>query len=322
MDTFDPQAHLHPELAPSLDAPVYVAGARGMVGSALVRRLQAGGYRQVLAPARSELDLLDAGAVDRWLQQHRPAYIFIAAAKVGGIQANNTYRAEFLHQNLAIQNHLIDGAHRAGVQRLMFLGSSCIYPRECPQPIHEDYLLTGPLEPTNEPYAIAKIAGIKLCEAYNAQYGRQYVSVMPTNLYGPNDNYDLASSHVLPALIRKAHEARQRGDAEYVVWGSGKPRREFLYVDDLADACVTLMQQGYTGPLLNVGTGEDVTIRELAETVMQVVGFGGRIVFDASKPDGTPRKLLDVSRLAALGWRARTPLRQGITQAYAAAGLG
>lgn len=322
MDTFDPQAHLHPELAPSLDAPVYVAGARGMVGSALVRRLQAGGYRQVLAPTRSELDLLDAGAVDRWLQQHRPAYIFIAAAKVGGIQANNTYRAEFLHQNLAIQNHLIDGAHRAGVQRLMFLGSSCIYPRECPQPIHEDYLLTGPLEPTNEPYAIAKIAGIKLCEAYNAQYGRQYVSVMPTNLYGPNDNYDLASSHVLPALIRKAHEARQRGDAEYVVWGSGKPRREFLYVDDLADACVTLMQQGYTGPLLNVGTGEDVTIRELAETVMQVVGFGGRIVFDASKPDGTPRKLLDVSRLAALGWRARTPLRQGITQAYAAAGLG
>jgi len=321
MSTFDPQSHLHPDLAPSLDAPVYVAGARGMVGSALVRRLQAGGYRQVLAPTRSELDLLDASAVGRWLQQHRPAYIFIAAAKVGGIQANNTYRAEFLHQNLAIQNHLIDGAHRAGVQRLMFLGSSCIYPRECPQPIHEDYLLTGPLEPTNEPYAIAKIAGIKLCEAYNAQYGRQYVSVMPTNLYGPNDNYDLASSHVLPALIRKAHEARQRGDAEYVVWGSGKPRREFLYVDDLADACVTLMQQGYTGPLLNVGTGEDVTIRELAETVMQVVGFGGRIVFDASKPDGTPRKLLDVSRLAALGWRARTPLRQGITQAYAAAGL-
>ena len=298
-------------------SPILVAGARGMVGSALVRRLQATGHSQVLAPVRAELDLLDTAAVHAYLQAHRPAYVFIAAAKVGGIQANNTYRADFLYQNLQIQNNLVHGAHLAGVQRLMFLGSSCIYPRDCPQPIREDYLLTGPLEQTNEPYAIAKIAGIKLCESYNRQHGRQYVSVMPTNLYGPHDNYDLANSHVLPALIRKAHEARERGDAEYVVWGSGTPRREFLYVDDLADACVHLMQSGYDGPLVNIGTGEDVTIRELAETVMEVVGFGGRIVYDSSKPDGTPRKLLDVSRLAALGWRARTSLREGIARAYA-----
>ncbi len=298
-------------------APILVAGARGMVGSALVRRLQAGGHTQVLAPGRAELDLMDQAAVQAYLQAHQPAYIFIAAAKVGGIQANNTYRAEFLYNNLTIQNNLIHGAHLAGVQRLMFLGSSCIYPRDCPQPIKEEYLLTGPLEPTNEPYAIAKIAGIKLCEAYNAQYGRQYVSVMPTNLYGPNDNYDLANSHVLPALIRKAHEAKLRGDSEYVVWGSGKPMREFLYVDDLADACVHLMNQGYSGPLVNIGTGTDVTIRELAETVMDVVGFKGKIVFDATKPDGTPRKLLDVSRLAAQGWRAQVSLASGIAHAYA-----
>ncbi|WP_374588117.1 GDP-L-fucose synthase family protein, partial [Ideonella dechloratans] len=222
------------------------------------------------------------------------------------------------HTNLTIQNNLIHGAHLAGVQRLMFLGSSCIYPKMAPQPIKEDYLLTGPLEPTNEPYAIAKIAGIKMCEAYNAQYGRQYISAMPTNLYGPNDNYDLNNSHVLPALIRKAHEAKLRGDAQYVVWGSGTPRREFLYVDDLADACVYLMERGYDGPLLNIGTGEDVTIRELAETVMKVVGFEGQIVFDASKPDGTPRKLLDVSRLRSLGWQWQTPLDQGVRQAYQA----
>jgi GDP-L-fucose synthase len=302
--------------AVALDAPIFVAGHRGMVGSALVRRLHAGGYRSVLTAGRDTLDLLDQRAVHAWLAEHRPAYVFVAAAKVGGIQANNTYRADFIGQNLVIQSNLIDGAHRAGVQRLMFLGSSCIYPKLAPQPLTEDSLLTGPLEPTNEPYAIAKIAGIKLAEAYNAQHGRQYVSVMPTNLYGPNDNYDLANSHVLPALIRKAHEARLRGDAEYVVWGSGTPRREFLYVDDLADACVHLMERGYAGPLVNVGTGADVTIRELAETVMDVVGFRGRIEYDATKPDGTPRKLLDVSRLAALGWRARTPLREGITKAY------
>ena len=301
---------------PAKDAAILVAGARGMVGSALVRRLKAGGYTNVLAPLRAELDLQDAVGTRAYLARTRPAYIFIAAAKVGGIQANSTFRAQFLHENLAIADNLIAGAHQADVQRLMFLGSSCIYPKFAPQPIREDSLLTGPLEETNEPYAIAKIAGVKLCEAYNAQYGRQYVSAMPTNLYGPNDNYDLQTSHVLPALIRKAHEARQRGDAEYVVWGSGTPMREFLYVDDLADACVHMMAQGYDGPLVNIGTGEDVTIRELAETVMEVVGFAGRIVFDASKPDGTPRKLLDVGRLHALGWKHKVDLKQGIALAY------
>jgi len=302
--------------APGKDEPILVAGARGMVGSALVRRLVSAGYTRVLSPPRAELDLQDGAGTRAYLVRTKPAYVFIAAAKVGGIQANNTFRAQFLHENLAIADNLIDGAHQAGVQRLMFLGSSCIYPKLAPQPIHEESLLTGPLEPTNEPYAIAKIAGVKMCEAYNAQYGRQYISAMPTNLYGPNDNYDLQTSHVLPALIRKAHEAMLRGDAEYVVWGSGTPMREFLYVDDLADACVHLMAQGYDGPLVNVGTGEDVTIRELAETVMDVVGFRGRIVFDASKPDGTPRKLLDVGRLHALGWRHRTDLRTGIALAY------
>lgn len=295
---------------------IMVAGARGMVGSALVRRLKSAGYANVLSPLRAELDLQDAASTRGYLQRTKPAYIFIAAAKVGGIQANNTFRAQFLHENLVIADNLIDGAHQAGVQRLMFLGSSCIYPKLAAQPIREDSLLTGPLEETNEPYAIAKIAGVKMCEAYNAQYGRQYVSAMPTNLYGPNDNYDLQTSHVLPALIRKAHEAKLRGDSEYVVWGSGTPKREFLYVDDLADACVHMMMQGYDGQLVNVGTGEDVTIRELAETVMEVVGFAGRIVFDATKPDGTPRKLLDVGRLHALGWKHRVDLKQGIALAY------
>ncbi len=301
---------------PGKDEAIMIAGARGMVGSALVRRLKSAGYAQVLSPLRAELDLQDAASTRAYLQRTQPAYIFIAAAKVGGIHANNTYRAQFLHENLAIADNLIDGAHQAGVQRLMFLGSSCIYPKLAAQPIREDSLLTGPLEPTNEPYAIAKIAGVKMCEAYNAQYGRQYVSAMPTNLYGPNDNYDLQTSHVLPALIRKAHEAKLRGDAEYVVWGSGSPMREFLYVDDLADACVHMMEQGYDGPLVNIGTGQDVTIRELAQTVMEIVGFAGRIVFDASKPDGTPRKLLDVGRLHALGWRHRVDLKQGIALAY------
>jgi len=297
-------------------ARIFVTGHRGMVGSAIVRRLQAGGYDKLLLRTRAELDLLDQRAVHAFLAEERPDYIFIAAAKVGGIQANNQYRADFLYQNLVIETNLIHGAHLAAVQRLMFLGSSCIYPRDCPQPIKEEYLLTGPLEATNEPYAIAKIAGVKLCESHQRQYGRQYVSVMPTNLYGPNDNYDLATSHVLPALVRKAHEAKQRGDDEYVVWGSGTPRREFLYVDDLADACVFLMERDYDGTLLNVGTGEDVTIRQLAETVMDVVDFKGRIIYDGSKPDGTPRKLLDVSRMTALGWRARTGLREGIRAAY------
>lgn len=298
------------------NAKIFVTGHRGMVGSALVRQLHAQGYANVVTRSRDQLDLLDQRAVIDFLAAEQPDYVFIAAAKVGGIQANNEYRADFLFQNLMIEANLIHGAHLAGVQHLMFLGSSCIYPRDCPQPIKEEYLLTGPLEQTNEPYAIAKIAGIKLAESYNRQYGREYVSAMPTNLYGPNDNYDLANSHVLPALLRKAHEAKLRGDSEYVVWGSGTPRREFLYVDDLADACVHLMKQGYTGPLVNVGTGEDVSIRDLAETVMEIVGFQGRIVFDSTKPDGTPRKLLDVSRLASLGWRATTSLRDGICKAY------
>jgi len=298
------------------DAKVYVAGHNGMVGSAIVRRLQKQGYASILTVSRSQLDLLNQQAVREFLAREKPDYIFVAAAKVGGILANNTLRADFLTQNLTIEINLIDGAHRAGVQDLMFLGSSCIYPRDCPQPIREEYLLTGPLEKTNEPYAIAKIAGIKLCESYNQQYGRRYVSVMPTNLYGPNDNYDLASSHVLPALLRKAHEARGRRDPELVVWGSGTPRREFLYVDDLAEACVYLMESGYSGELVNIGTGVDVTIRELAETIMKAVGYDGTIRFDASKPDGTPRKLLDVSRLSKLGWNARTSLEDGIRRTY------
>jgi GDP-L-fucose synthase len=301
----------------NLDSKIFIAGHRGMVGSALLRRLHAGGYTNVVTASRAELDLLDQRAVHAWLAERRPDYCFIAAAKVGGIQANNTYRAEFLYQNLMIEANLIHGAHLAGVQRLMFLGSSCIYPKLAPQPLTEASLLTGPLEPTNEPYAIAKIAGIKLCEAYNAQYGRQYVSAMPTNLYGPADNYDLANSHVLPALIRKAHEAKQRGDAELVVWGTGTPRREFLYVDDLADACVHLMETAAPDVLTNIGVGDDVTIRELAETVKAIVGFDGALVFDTSKPDGTPRKLMDVSLLASRGWRARTGLREGIALAYA-----
>jgi GDP-L-fucose synthase len=295
---------------------IYVAGHRGMVGSALVRRLEAGGYANVLTRSRAELDLLNQAATLAFLQKEKPDFIFMAAAKVGGINANNSLRADFIYQNLMVEANLIHGAHEAGVERLCFLGSSCIYPRDCPQPIREEYLLTGPLEPTNEPYAIAKIAGIKLCESYNRQYARRYFSVMPTNLYGPNDNYDLANSHVLPALIRKAHEAKQRGDKELVVWGSGTPRREFLYVDDLADACVFLMERGAEEGIFNVGTGDDVTIQELAEAVMSIVGFLGRIEFDTTKPDGTPRKRLDVGRLLELGWQAHTHLREGIRSAY------
>lgn len=297
-------------------AKIFVAGHRGMVGSAIVRGLAGRGHANILTRTHQDLDLLDQRAVQDFLKQEMPDYVFVAAAKVGGIQANNTYRADFIYQNLTIECNLIHGAHLAGIQRLCFLGSSCIYPRDCAQPIKEEYLLTGPLEPTNEPYAIAKIAGVKLCESYNRQYGRHYLSVMPTNLYGPNDNYDLANSHVLPALIRKAHEARERGDQGLVVWGTGTPRREFLYVDDLADACIFLMEQGVEGGLYNVGCGNDVTIRQLAQTVMEVVGFSGGLAFDNSKPDGTPRKLLDVSRMAALGWQARTNLRDGIGLSY------
>jgi GDP-L-fucose synthase len=299
-------------------AKIYVAGHRGMVGSAIVRHLQSAGYTNVLTRTHAELDLTRQLPIEEFLQQEQPDYVFLAAAKVGGIHANNTYRGEFIYQNLMMEANIVHAAWQAGVQRLLFLGSSCIYPRDCPQPIKEEYLLSGPLEPTNEPYAIAKIAGIKLCESYNRQYGTQYVSIMPTNLYGPNDNYDLNNSHVLPALIRKAHEAKLHGDTSYVVWGSGKPMREFLYVDDMADACVFLMERDdVRDGLFNVGTGQDVTIRELAEAVMDVVGFKGEIVFDASKPDGTPRKLLNVDRLRALGWQAKTSLRDGIAKAYA-----
>ena len=295
---------------------IYVAGHQGMVGSAIVRRLRQGGYQNQVLRTRAELDLLDQHAVERFFGEQKPDCVFLAAAKVGGILANNTCRAEFLYQNLMVQTNVIHAAWKNGVKRLLNLGSSCIYPRDCAQPIREEYLLSGPLESTNEPYAIAKIAGIKLCESYNRQYGTGYVSVMPTNLYGPNDNYDLATSHVLPALIRKAHEAKQGGARELVVWGSGSPLREFLYVDDLADACVFLMERGVDEGLFNIGCGRDTSIRDLAQTVMKVVGFAGEIVFDATKPDGTPRKLLDVSRMAALGWTASMGLEQGIALAY------
>lgn len=301
------------------EQPIYVAGHNGMVGSAIVRRLREGGYVNILSRSSGELDLRDPAAVDAFLAEYRPVYIFMAAARVGGIHANNTQRADFLYDNLMIECNVIQGAHRAGVERLLFLGSSCIYPRDCPQPIREDYLLTGPLEQTNEPYAIAKIAGLKLCESYNRQYGRHYTSAMPTNIYGLNDNYDPETSHVLPALIRKAHQAKLERKAMLEVWGSGRPLREFLFADDLADACVYLMEQGYDGPLVNVGCGEDLSIADLARIVADVVGFEGELVFDPSKPDGTPRKLLDVSRLAALGWRAKTSLQDGIARAYAAA---
>lgn len=300
-----------------LKAKIYVAGHRGMVGSAIVRRLTAAGYTNVLTRTHAELDLTNQSAVADFMGREKPDYIFIAAAKVGGIQANNLYRAEFIYQNLMMEANIIHSAWQAGVQRLLFLGSSCIYPRDCAQPIREEYLLTGPLESTNEPYALAKIAGVKLCESYNRQYGTQYFSVMPTNLYGPNDNYDLNNSHVLPALLRKAHQAKLNGDAHLVVWGSGKPLREFLYVDDLADACVFLMErESVREGWFNVGTGQDVTICELAKAVMAVVGFTGEIVFDASKPDGTPRKLLNVDRMREQGWQAKTSLHEGMLATY------
>ena len=289
-----------------------------MAGSALVRRLEGGGYRNVVTRSRQELDLLDQPAVARFMREQRPDYVFLAAARVGGIQANDRYRADFIYENLAIELNVVHGAFSAGVGDLMFLGSSCVYPRDCRQPMREEDLLTGPLEPTNEPYAIAKIAGIKLCESYNRQHGTRYVCVQPTNLYGPHDNFDLETSHVLPALLRKAHEARARGARALTVWGSGRPRREFLHVDDMADACVHLMERGVSGGLYNIGSGADVTIRELAEIIVEAVGFTGQLEFDASKPDGAPRKLLDVSKLAALGWSSRTGLRDGIAAVYRA----
>ncbi len=306
---------------------IFVAGHRGMVGSAIVRRLQAEGGSELITRTHDELDLTEQAAVRRFFDAERPDRVILAAARVGGIHANQTYPAEFIYQNLMIECNVVHAAHRAGVQHLLFLGSSCIYPRLAPQPMREDALLTGTLEPTNEPYAIAKIAGIKLCESYNRQHGRDYRSVMPTNLYGPGDNYHPENSHVIPALLRRFHEAVRVGADEVVIWGSGTPKREFLHVDDMAEASLFVMRLddatygAHTQPMLshiNVGTGVDCTIRELAETIARVTGFRGRLAFDASKPDGTPRKLMDVSRLAALGWRARIGLEAGLHDAYAA----
>jgi len=308
------------------DVKIYVAGHRGLAGSALVRRLRAKGHENLVLRTHAELDLLDPAAVRRFFAAERPEYVLLAAAKVGGILANDTHPAEFIQQNLAIQTNVIHEAWRAGVKRLLLLGSSCIYPRECPQPMKEEYLLTGPLESTNRAYAVAKIAGIEMCRSYNRQYGTHFVAVMPTNLFGPGDNYDLESSHVLPALIRKAHEAKQRGDKQMLVWGSGNPRREFLYSDDMADACVFLLalpEERFAElvardalPLVNIGAGKDLTIAELAGLIAEIVGFDGRFVYDTTKPDGTLRKVLDVSRLAALGWKPQIGLRKAVALAY------
>ena len=309
------------------DSKIYVAGHRGLVGSALVRQLTAKGYRNLVTSTHAELDLTDQAAVRDFFAAEKPEYVLLAAAKVGGIYANNTYPAEFIQQNLAIQTNVIHEAWRNNVRRLLFLGSSCIYPKECPQPIKEEYLLTGPLEPTNRPYALAKIAGVEMCHAYNRQYGTRYLAVMPTNLYGPHDNYDLNNSHVLPALIRKMHKAKQTNAKEVVVWGTGNPRREFLYSEDMADACIYLLEQRddkltglfneATPPLANIGYGEDLTISEVAGLIREIVGYSGKLTFDTSKPDGTARKLMDVTLLSRLGWRARTPVRDGLALAYA-----
>jgi GDP-L-fucose synthase len=309
-----------------LGSKIYLAGHRGLVGSALMRQLAVKGYRNLVTRTHAELDLTEQVAVCEFFAAEKPEYVLLAAAKVGGIHANNTYPAEFIRQNLAIQSNVIHEAWRNNVQRLLFLGSSCIYPKDCPQPIKEEYLLTGPLEPTNRPYALAKIAGVEMCHAYNRQYGTRYLAAMPTNLYGPNDNYDLNNSHVLPALIRKMHEAKLGGEKEVIVWGTGTPMREFLYSDDMADACIYLLErpehevrelfdEAYP-PLVNIGCGEDLTIRELAETIAGIVGYGGRIRFDSTKPDGALRKLMDVSRISTLGWQSKMPLKEGIAQAY------
>ena len=297
--------------------PIFVAGHRGLAGGAILRELQRAGYARLLTQTRQELDLTDRAAVRKFFAEQRPGVVVVAAAKVGGIKANNDFPAEFLLENLKIQNNLIEAAADHGTRKLLFLGSSCIYPKFAPQPIQEASLLTGALEPTNDAYAIAKIAGIKLCQAYARQYGRNFISAMPTNLYGPGDNFDLASSHVLPALLRKVHEAKKAGASEVTVWGTGTPRREFLHVEDLASACRFLLEHYDSPEIVNVGCGEDVTIRELAELICEVVGFQGRLVFDSTKPDGTPRKLLDTSRLTSLGWKPRISLRDGIAQTYA-----
>jgi GDP-L-fucose synthase len=314
--------HKKPVIDPS--ARIYVAGHTGLVGSALVRGLRGSGFRNLILRSHQELELTNQAAVAQFFLQERPEYVFLAAAKVGGILANNAYPADFIDQNLAIQSNIIHEAQMIGVKRLLFLGSSCVYPKHCPQPIKEENFLSGPLEPTNRPYAVAKIAGIEMCSAYNRQYGTHFLAVMPTNLYGEGDNYDLDTSHVLPALIRKMTEARQEGSKTVTIWGTGKPRREFMLSDDMADACLFLMGLSEDqfedlavrepAPLINIGCGQDLTIRELAETVADVVGFSGELIFDAGKPDGTPRKLLDCSRLNSLGWQPSTPLRVGLQQ--------
>ncbi|MGE5314047.1 MAG: GDP-L-fucose synthase family protein [Acidobacteriota bacterium] len=296
---------------------IYVAGHRGLVGSAIVRALEAGGYTQIITRTRQELNLEDVREVEAFFAAEKPEYVFLAAAKVGGIHANNTYPADFIYRNLQIQNSLIHTSYTSGVKKLCFLGSSCIYPKHAPQPMKEEYLLTGPLEPTNEPYAVAKIAGIIMCQAYARQYGANFISVMPTNLYGPNDNFDLQNSHVLPALIRKFVDAKDRELSSVVLWGSGTPRREFLYVDDMADACIYLMKTYDDPSIVNIGTGEDATILDVAHLIAEKVGFTGALEFDRTKPDGTPKKLLDVSKLSALGWKARTPLGEGIERTIA-----
>ena len=298
------------------ESKVYVAGHRGLVGSALVRNLRSRGYHNLILKTRQDLDLTRQSDVENFFAEEKPDYVFLAAAHVGGIQANNIYRADFIRNNLLIQSNVIDAAYQSQVTRLMFLGSSCIYPKGCPQPMKEEYLLTGSLEPTNEPYAVAKIAGIKMCEAYNHQYGTNYVSVMPTNLYGPEDNFDLEKSHVLPALMRKVHEAKLEKKDQVEVWGSGNPMREFLYVDDMADACVHVMQKETFSGMTNIGTGLDVSIKELAEAICRVVGFRGSLVFDATKPDGVMKKLQDVSLLSSIGWTAPTSLEQGLQKTY------
>ena len=295
---------------------IFVAGHHGLVGSALVRRLEQEGFHNLPKRDRSQLDLADKQAMHGFFAQEKPAIVIVAAAKVGGIKANNDFPVEFLLDNLRIQNNVIHAAHEAGVRKLLFMGSSCIYPKFAPQPIPETALLNGPLEPTNEAYAIAKIAGIKLCQAFSREYGANFISVMPTNLYGPNDNFDLETSHVLAALLRKAHEAKSRKARELVVWGSGKPRREFLHVTDLASACLFLLEKYDSPEIINIGWGEDISIRELAELICDVVGFDGELVWDATKPDGTPRKLLDTTKLRALGWQPTIPLRQGVAQTY------
>jgi len=298
------------------DSKIYIAGHRGMVGSAIHRRLKKDGYENFIFKTSDELDLRDQQAVADFFKKVKPDHVFLAAAKVGGILANNTYRAEFLYDNLMIQSNVIENSYRQGVKKLLFLGSSCIYPKLAPQPLKEEYLLTGLLEHTNEPYAIAKIAGIKMCDAYRSQYGCNFISVMPTNLYGPNDNYDLNNSHVLPALLRKFHEAKMKNDPEVVVWGTGSPRREFLHADDMADACVHLMKNYNEPGLINIGVGEDISIKELAEMIKEIAGYRGKLVFDTSKPDGTPRKLMDVSKITQLGWKASIDLQAGIGSVY------